>query len=80
MQGLEEFAVFIFIYFFGKGCPNKRNCRMSTVKHSIYQFMKIDCTSVDLPQENTTLKQTTMQSLVKKSSIRDLQQKSLPFL
>lgn len=66
MQGLEKFTMFIFICFFGKGCPNKRNCHMSTLNHSIYQFMKIDCTSVDLPQGNTTLKPTTVQPLVKK--------------
>lgn len=77
MQGLEKFTIFIFIYFFGKGCPNKRNCHMSTVNHSIYQFIKIDCTSEDPPQGNTTLKPTTMQPLVKKGSLRELQQKSL---
>lgn len=49
---------------------------MHTVSHRIYQFQKIDCTSVDLPQGNATLKQTTMQHLVKKCSIRKLQQKS----
>lgn len=51
MQGLEKFTVFIFTYFFGKVCPNKRNCHMSTVNHSICQFMKTDCTSVD-PKAN----------------------------
>lgn len=39
--------------------------------------MKIDCTSVDLPQGNTALKPTTVQPLVKKSNVRELQQKSL---